>query len=125
METTSITGAKIVGVDIFGPATQDVSRLAAFYRDILGMTPTELGEGGAEFPLADGSTFGMWKPEQPRSGAGYSALFAVGDINAAVARFREQGAELGDPFETPVCFISAGKDPDGNEFYIHQRKTSD
>ena len=40
----------------------------------------------------------------------------------AVARFRAQGAMLGDPFETPVCFMSFGTDPDGNQFGIHQRK---
>ena len=130
METTSaqtppVSGTTIVGVDIFGPATRDASRLVAFYRDALGMTPTSLDPNGsgAEFTLADGTTFGVWQPDEaPPQAGGYSALFAVGDINAAVERFRKQGAELSDPFETPVCFMSLGKDPDGNEFGIHQRK---
>ena len=127
METTGPKGATIVGVDIFGPATHDASRLIAFYRDALGMTPTTLDESGqgAEFTLADGTTFGVWQPEQPPQTGGYSALFAVTDINAAVTRFRERGAELSDPFETPVCFMSLGNDPDGNQFGIHQRKTRD
>jgi predicted enzyme related to lactoylglutathione lyase len=117
-------GSTITGVDIFGPPTRDGKRLIAFYRDALGMTPTaEDPEGhGAEFEFADGTTFGVWEPGDGRAGVGYAALFAVGDINAAVARFRAQGATLGDPFETPVCFMSFGKDPDGNEFGIHQRK---
>jgi hypothetical protein len=42
-----------------------------------------------------------------------------------MTRFRAQGATLGDPFETTVCFISFGKDPDGTEFGIHQRKKRD
>jgi predicted enzyme related to lactoylglutathione lyase len=52
-------------------------------------------------------------------------MFAVGDIHAAVAQFRAHGATLPDPIETPVCFLSPGKDPDGNLFVIHQRKFVD
>ncbi len=122
--STTTTAAEIIGVDIFGPATRDAKRLIAFYRDCLGMKPTSPeSDDGAEFELADGTTFGVWQPGEPRGSAGYTALFAVGDINAAVARFRAQGAVLQDPFETPVCFMSFGKDLDGNEFGIHQRKS--
>jgi predicted enzyme related to lactoylglutathione lyase len=127
METTAPAAASITGVDIFGPATRDAKRLIAFYRDVLGMTPTAIDESehGAEFELADGTTFGVWQPGEALTASGYQALFAVTDINAAVARFRAQGATLGDPFETTVCFMSFGKDPDGNEFGIHQRKKRD
>ncbi len=127
METTAPAATTtITGVDIFGPGTKDAKRLIAFYRDSLSMTPTNINaeETGAEFELADGTTFGVWQPGDGRERAGYTALFAVADINSAVARFRSQGADLGDPFETPVCFMSFGKDPDGNEFGIHQRKKS-
>jgi predicted enzyme related to lactoylglutathione lyase len=118
--TTTITG-----VDIFGPATNDTKRLIAFYRDVLGIVPTSIDEteGGAEFELADGSTFGLWSPgPDTKPGAGYTALFAVADIDAALALFRSRGAEIADAFETPVCFIARGTDVDGNPFYIHQRK---
>jgi predicted enzyme related to lactoylglutathione lyase len=127
MQSTASAGATIIGVDIFGPPTRDAKRLVSFYRDALGMTPTAIdeSENGAEFELADGTTFGVWNPGDGRAGTGYQALFAVTDINAAVARFRAQGATLGDPFETPVCFMSLGKDPDGNDFGIHQRKVRD
>jgi hypothetical protein len=37
---------------------------------------------------------------------------------------RERGAELSEPEETPVCFMSFGRDPDGNTVIIHQRKTA-
>ena len=124
MEATAPAAtATITGVDIFGPGSKDPKRLIAFYRDVLGMTPTGIDddERGAEFELADGTTFGVWEPGGEPS-PGYGALFAVADINAAVAHFRARGAVLGDPFETPVCFMSFGKDPDGNEFGIHQRK---
>ena len=121
--TTTSAGTKITGVDIFGPQTANAKRLTAFYRDVLGMTPTDSDDTGAEFELSDGTTFGVWQSgADPKSGVGYTALFAVADISAAVALFRSRGAELGDPFETPVCFMSFGKDPDGNDFGIHQRK---
>jgi predicted enzyme related to lactoylglutathione lyase len=125
--TTTPATSTIVGVDIFGPPTRDAKTLIAFYRDVLGMAPTAIDESqsGAEFELSDGTTFGIWQPPQPPAkAAGYSALFAVHDINAAVAEFRARGAQLGDPYETPVCFMSFGHDPEGNMFGIHQRKTT-
>jgi predicted enzyme related to lactoylglutathione lyase len=123
--TTDSAAATIVGVDIFGPPTRDAKTLIAFYRDVLGMIPTAIDDEqtGAEFELSDGSTFGVWQPPAPPEKApGYSVLFAVRDIHAAVAEFRARGARLGDPFETSVCFMSFGTDPDGNQFGIHQRK---
>ncbi len=125
MATSIPATATISGVDIYGPATPDPKRLIAFYRDVLGMVPTGIDEGeqGAEFELADGSTFGVWSPSPDTPGGkGYAALFAVRDIGAAVAEFRSRGAQLADPFETSVCFMSLGTDPDGNQFGIHQRK---
>jgi predicted enzyme related to lactoylglutathione lyase len=122
VKTSASAGAKIVGVDIFGPSTPNASRLVGFYRDVLGMTPTAANDRGAEFELEDGTTFGVYQPEEAQEGGGYVALFAVRDINAAVEHFRANGAELSDPFETPVCFMSFGEDPDGNNFVIHQRK---
>jgi predicted enzyme related to lactoylglutathione lyase len=123
MATAQAAGT-IVGMDIFGPSTSNPQRLIAFYRDVLGMIPTAVDPngGGAEFELADGATFGVYQPPQPKDGGGYAALFAVDDINTAVARMRERGATLSDPMETPVCFISLGQDPDGNTFGVHQRK---
>ena len=51
-------------------------------------------------------------------------MFGVQDINAALKAMRERGAELSDPVETNVCFMAFGKDPDGNRFIIHERKSS-
>lgn len=78
---------------------------------------------GAEFTLADGTTFGVWQPDAgPQSGA--TIMFAVDDIAAAVDLFRSRGAQLSDPHETPVCSMSFGCDPDGNGFMVHQRKSA-
>jgi predicted enzyme related to lactoylglutathione lyase len=116
--------ATIKGVDLFGVLVSDPARAIAFYRDVLGMTPTIIDEQGrgAEFTLSDGSTFGVWDGKQFGKISGGGVMFAVDDVHAAVADFRSRGAFLSDPLETPVCFMAFGEDPDGNGVTIHQRK---
>lgn len=123
-ETTPKTGT-ITGLDIMVYPTDDPRRSIAFYRDVLGMQPTEVDEQarGAEFTLADGSTFGVWKPDGEDGFSRAIVMFAVSDIKSAVAEFNSRGAALAESFETPVCHMAIGKDPDGNQFVIHQRKT--
>lgn len=115
----------ITGVDLSAYFTRDPQRSIAFYRDVLGMTPTEIDEQGrgAEFTLSDGSTFGVWQPDDASSGA--AVMFAVTDIHAALPQLRGRGAQLSEPEETPVCFMAFGRDPDGNTIIIHQRKSGD
>ncbi|HZV78664.1 MAG TPA: VOC family protein [Candidatus Binatus sp.] len=122
---TKTKPSTIIGLDIMAFQTQNPQRLIAFYRDVLGLQPTEVDEEGrgAEFTLADGSTFGVWKPDDGDSSP--AVMFAVPDIKAAVAEFRARGAELSDHLETGVCYMSFGEDPDGNAFVIHQRKNRD
>lgn len=119
METNSKTSIR--GFDLVGCTVRDAKSSIAFYRDVLGMKPTMENELGAEFELADGSTFGVWQPgdEYP---TGVGVMFSVADAKAAVEEMRARGAELSDPMETPVCFMSFGQDPEGNRFIIHQRK---
>jgi catechol 2,3-dioxygenase-like lactoylglutathione lyase family enzyme len=66
-DTTSITG-----LDYAGFLVADPQRAIAFYRDVLGLHPTDIDEGGrgAEFTLADGSTFGVWRPTDPGEAPG-------------------------------------------------------
>ena len=122
--TTTVDQAAIQGIDIAAYFVSDPARSIAFYRDVLGLQPTEIDEKarGAEFTLADGQTFGVWNPGEDGPKSGGVIMFAVGDITAAVARIRESGGTVSDPDETPVCFMSFGNDPDGNAFIIHQRK---
>lgn len=119
----SATKTAITGMDMAGCIVSDPQRAIAFYRDVLGLQPTDLDEEGrgAEFTLADGSTFGVWNPGDGRT-SGCAVMFAVGDAHAAVAEMRARGGQISDPMETPVCFMAFGADPDGNAFVIHQRK---
>ena len=114
----------IKGIDIAAYLVRDPQAQIAFYRDVLGMTPTEIDDEGrgAEFTLADGSTFGVWKPENGETGS--AIMFAVDDAKAAVEHYRARGLQLSDIMESPVCFMSFGADPEGNSIIIHQRKAA-
>jgi predicted enzyme related to lactoylglutathione lyase len=126
MATTapSSQATTVTGMDLVCVVARDVSRTVAFYRDILGITPTLDEPGGAEFELSDGSTLGVWNPGageevQPR----VVVMFAVPDAKATVAAIRTRGGTISDVDETPVCFMAFGKDPDDVQYIIHQRKT--
>jgi predicted enzyme related to lactoylglutathione lyase len=125
-ETASPSATTITGLDITYHLVSDVARSKRFYCDILGLTPTMVDPGGqgVEFELADGQTFGIWKPGEddgtykPHAGT----MFAVPDAHAAVAAIRARGGQISDVDETPVCYMAFGSDPDGIGFVIHQRK---
>jgi predicted enzyme related to lactoylglutathione lyase len=118
-------GTAITGIDLTAYLVRDPERAVAFYRDVLGMTPTAIDDGGrgAEFTLPDGSTFGVWKPEE--EGTGGAIMFAVDDAKAAVEHYRARGLQLSDLMESPVCLMAFGQDPEGNAIIIHQRKVRD
>lgn len=114
----------IKGIDIAAYLVRDPKAQITFYRDVLGMKPTEIDDQGrgAEFTLADGSTFGVWKPEGGETGG--AIMFAVDDAKAAVEHYRARGLQLSDIMESPVCFMAFGADPEGNSIIIHQRKVA-
>ncbi len=124
-QATAVKTGTIKGVDLCAYLVRDPDKATASYRDVFGMVPTETdSEGrGAEFTLADGSTFGVWKPGDGQTGG--AIMFAVDDCAAAIAEFRGRGLELSDPMESPVCHMSFGSDPEGNAIIIHQRKNKD
>jgi predicted enzyme related to lactoylglutathione lyase len=112
----------INGIDLSAYLVKDPEREIAFYRDVLGMTPTVIDDQGrgAEFTLPDGSTFGVWKPDDAATGG--AIMFAVDDARAAVEHYRARGLQLSDVMESPVCHMAFGTDPEGNAIIIHQRK---
>jgi predicted enzyme related to lactoylglutathione lyase len=106
-------------------SVKDVPRAVAFYRDVIGLTPSEsmFGEHWAEFEVGD-TTFGVGNGEAIgiAPGSQFSAAFEVDDV----AKMREtlvgQGVTASDVMESPVCFSCFVTDPDGNRFALHQRK---
>jgi predicted enzyme related to lactoylglutathione lyase len=123
---TTASAVKITGMDLIGATVPDFQRSLKFYRDQLGLIPIGASDRGAEFHFPDGTTFGLWQPG-PDDGVGqhFSIMFAVDDVDAAAERFRDLGATLNEPFDTGVCHMAAGNDPEGNSVIIHHRKTVD
>ena len=118
---------KITGIDLSGFMVKDASRAIGFYRDVLGLEPAIVypDNRGAEYELADGTTFGLWggggvvMPFQPSNGI----LFAVDDLDAAVATVKARGIPVLMENETPVCFMAMVSDTEGNSVFLHKRKT--
>jgi predicted enzyme related to lactoylglutathione lyase len=124
MAMATATGIKATGIDIHAYLVKDPKRATAFYKNNLGLTPSWEGEQGAEFELADGSTFGVWKMSDGSWHPSAGVFFAVPDLKEAVAQLRAQGVKLpdGDPFESEVCHMVQVEDSEGNSFMLHQRK---
>jgi predicted enzyme related to lactoylglutathione lyase len=117
---------KINGMDLSGYMVKDAARAIEFYRDVLGLEPITIypDNRGAEYELADGTTFGLWggggavMPFQPSNGI----LFAVDDLDAAVAALKIRGIPVLMEHETPVCFLAMINDTEGNIVTLHKRK---
>ena len=112
-------------MDLSGYMAKDVPRAIAFYRDVLGLEPTKVfpDNHGAEYELPDGTTFGLWggggmMPFQPSNGI----LFAVDDLDAAVAAVKARGIPILMEHESPVCFMAMINDTEGNSVVLHKRK---
>lgn len=113
----------ITGVAFTAYPVTDMSRAVAFYRDALGLTKAGLeSDFWVEFDVA-GSTFGVGSFEQIGSpGSAQSFALEVSDLRALRADLTAKGHDTTEPFETPVCFISVVRDPDGNQIFLHQSK---
>ena len=121
-DTKSGVKGAITGTDISGFLVKDPQPMIAFYRDVLGMQPTAIDDEGrgAEFTLADGTTFGVWKTDSGETG-GFTML-AVDDIHAAREAIAARGLEISPVDESPVCHMAFAKDPEGNAVIFHRRK---
>ena len=102
--------------------SEDPARLAAFYRDVVGVplkdeihgdAPPHYGctLGDIHFAIHPVATFA-----DPRHGVGAIKLaFTVFDIEATLARLKEHGVEpLYPPHDTGFFISTAINDPDGN-----------
>jgi predicted enzyme related to lactoylglutathione lyase len=106
---------------------KNADRAIAFYRDVLGLEPTRIyPEGrGAEYEFPDGVAFGLWgggekvMPFQPSNGV----LFAVDDLDAAVAALKERAISIVMEVDLPHCRMAAINDSEGNLVFLHKRKS--
>jgi predicted enzyme related to lactoylglutathione lyase len=119
--TATIT---VTGIDIHAYLVKDAQRAVKFYKETLGLKPTWEGEQGAEFELADASTFGVWKMSDGSWHPSAGVFFAVPNLKEAIAQLKHQGVKFIDPepFESEVCHMIGVEDSEGNSFMLHQRK---
>jgi predicted enzyme related to lactoylglutathione lyase len=126
-DTLALAPIKIRGLDLSGYMVRDAQRAIAFYRDVFGLEPTLVypEDRGAEYDLPDGTTFGLWggggkvMPFQPSNGI----LFAVDDLDAAVAQLAVREIPVRFQTETPLCRLAMIEDSEGNTVTLHQRKS--
>lgn len=116
----------IRGIDLSGYMCVNASRAMTFYREVFGLEPSFVypEDRGAEYELPDGTTFGLWggggkvMPFQPSNGI----LFAVDDLQAALANLSARGIPVHYQTETPFCTMAMIADSEGNTVTLHQRK---
>jgi predicted enzyme related to lactoylglutathione lyase len=108
---------------IMYPVT-DMPRAVAFYQDALGLEKAGLdNDFWVEFEI-DGTTFGIGNFEQVgKPGTAQSLALEVPDIRSFRAKLSERGVEASEPHELANCWISVLSDPDGNQIWLHQRKS--
>lgn len=121
----SITKAPvaITGIDVTAYLVKDPKRATAFWRDVMGLPCTWESEQGAEFELADGSAFGLWRMDDGSWFPGNGVMFHTADVKAAADYYRSRGAKIDEHIEeNGPCFMAFGEDTEGNRFILHQPK---
>jgi predicted enzyme related to lactoylglutathione lyase len=116
----------VTGIDATYYVVTDIDGTTKFYTQLLGSEPAMRHGPVSEWTFSDGSSFGLYQSEQAEKGSNGSALFAVPDINAAIAKAKADGVHFhqdGEVTDTPVCFMAFGEDSEGNQFILHTRKS--
>ena len=113
------------GIDATYYTTRDLERATAFYTQLLGFEPTVTMPGRlSEWTFDDDTSFGLYQNAEYTGSRNGSVMFSVSDIAATFAEAKARGVKFDDDdiTETPVCHMAFGRDPDDNQFILHQRK---
>jgi predicted enzyme related to lactoylglutathione lyase len=120
MTATTQTVA-IKGIDVTTYLVKEPKRAIEFWRDVMGLPATYVSDQGAEFELADGTTFGLWRMDDGSWHPGHGVMFHVDDVRAAADHFRSRGAQILEHIEVnSECTMAFGEDTEGNHFILHQ-----
>lgn len=113
----------VTGIAFIMYPVTDMARAVAFYQDVLGLQKSGIDQPyWVEFEVS-GVTFGVGNFEQiGKPGTAQSLALEVADMTAFRAALTERSLESSEPYETPICWISGIKDPDGNSIWLHQSK---
>lgn len=82
-------------IAFFAYSVRYVPRARAFYSETLGFEP----------------------------GSSTGAAFEVDDMTTMRERLKASGVEVGEVHEFPACITCFARDPEGNRFALHQRRT--
>ena len=101
--------------------TRDSERAIAWYRDVLGLVPSDDNDFEVETPNV---TLSFYNPED--QGEAFvpnvnGIALRVADVEAAVEEVRAAGAEVMGIQDSGVCLMGFVKDPDGNVVILHRR----
>lgn len=114
----------ITGLAFVAYSVADVARSTAFYRDVVGLHPSEatFGEMWVEFDVG-AATFGIGKGEGIgiAPGSQFSAAFEVDDLAAMRERLLGHGVTVTEIAKFPACSSCFATDLDGNRFALHER----
>ena len=108
-------------VDFVSVPTRDPARAAAWYRDVLGLAPSEHDPEEIETPNVTLSFWNPFEDSEPFAPNTAGVAFRVDDVEAAVEEARTSGAEVIGVEDTGVCHMGFVKDPDGNVVILHRR----
>ena len=113
---------RVEQVDFITVPTRDAARAVAWYRDVLGLTESDVSEGELETPNV---TLSFWEPEREAlpfvaNTAGFAVR--VADVAEARAELEAKGVEfIAETWDSGVCHFAACRDPDGNTVILHRR----
>jgi predicted enzyme related to lactoylglutathione lyase len=115
---------RATGIDAHYILVRDHSAAEVFYTAVVGIQRSREVPRGAEYDLADGSTFGIAAYEDEYHPCG-GVMFAVPDVDAAADMVRRRGGKIVlGPMDSPVCRLAWCIDPDGNTFALHRVNNS-
>ncbi len=115
---------KIRGTDFVMYQVADLSRAAAFYREVLGLPQEIYSEEGqwAEFNCGNVTLSLNGGVKLPEAIAGGRIALAVDDVFAAAAELKAHGVRfVMEPTDYSVCHAAIILDPDGNPVILHRR----
>jgi predicted enzyme related to lactoylglutathione lyase len=105
---------------------QDSARARAFYEETLGLTRGSSAPNGGwtEYDLPGGGCLALFATRDMKPSAdGASVALEVDDLDAVVARLKEQGVRFkAENIASPVCRMSIMLDSEGNSLMLHELK---
>jgi predicted enzyme related to lactoylglutathione lyase len=106
---------------------KDWKRARAFYGETLGLVAGSKSENGVwtEYDLPGGGCLALFATEDiaPSASAGGSVALEVEDLDALIARLKDQGVQFkAELIHSPVCRMSICLDSEGNAIILHELK---